>query len=140
MMEERDRQRIETRLRREREAVLEAIGQFEERDAELRDRAGEISAYRTHPADLGTEAHEEEKEQMLASMEGRRLYAIDDALRRLYAEPERFGVCERCGREIEAERLDVIPETTLCAADARAGDAEAERLGNAREASPEADR
>ena len=61
----------------------------------------------------------------LASQEGRRLYEIDDALRRLYREPERFGVCAVCGKEIEPERLDVNPATPVCAPAARAGEAEA---------------
>jgi DnaK suppressor protein len=134
MLEERDRKRIEERLLRERALALEAIGQFDARQGELRDQTGELSGYRMHPADVGTEAHEEEKDQLLASMEGRRLYAVDDALRRLYAEPDRFGICERCGRDIGVERLDVVPETTLCADHARENDAEAAAEGNAREA------
>lgn len=138
MLEERERKRIEERLLREREAVLQAIGQFEERDQELRERAGELSAYRMHLADVGSEAHEEEKEQALAGMESRRLYEIDDALRRMYREPERFGVCDRCGGDIEAERLEVVPETTLCARDARESEGDPARLGNAREADPRA--
>ena len=48
-------------------------------------------------------------------MEGRRLYQIDEALERLYKEPEAFGRCEVCGRDIGVERLEVIPETPLCA-------------------------
>ena len=47
--------------------------------------------------------------------EGERLYRIDEALRRLYADPEAFGVCARCGKPIGMARLDVVPETTLCA-------------------------
>ena len=31
----------------------------------------------------------------------------------------RFGRCEACGDAIEAERLDALPYTTLCLADAR---------------------
>ena len=76
---------------------------------------GELSAYRFHMADVGTEAMEREKEFLLASKEGERLYRIDEALRRLYAEPEEFGRCSRCGSWISMERLVVVPETTLCA-------------------------
>ena len=56
---------------------------------------------------------------------GRYLYETDDALRRLYKDPEAFGVCQRCGKEIEMERLDVVPQTTLCAACQRAVEEEA---------------
>ena len=44
------------------------------------------------------------------------LAAIDDALRRLAADPEEFGVCEACDEPIAARRLLLIPEATLCAA------------------------
>ncbi len=64
-------------------------------------------------ARAGKPRHEQEKDA-LASMEGRRLYALDDALRRLYKTPEKFGVCERCGRDIEEARLEVVPAAQLC--------------------------
>jgi RNA polymerase-binding transcription factor DksA len=82
---------------------------------DLRDRAGELSLYRFHPADAGSESQEQEQDFLLTSVEGRRLYQIDEALERLYREPERFGVCTVCGRDIGVDRLEVIPETTLCA-------------------------
>lgn len=107
---------FETRLLREREGALEAIGAFDEqRTQTLNDKAGELGAYRLHPADIATESMEQEKEFLLASIEGRRLYEIDDALRKLYREPERFGICERCGEPISSERLDVIPQARHCA-------------------------
>lgn len=34
--------------------------------------------------------------------------ALDDARRGLY------GICERCGQPINLERLEIIPEATLC--------------------------
>lgn len=114
MLSEEARGRIEQLLLRERERVLQAIGQFEANNENLQDRASELSVYRFHMADIGTEAHEQEKDFALASMEGRRLYALDDALRRLYKTPEAFGVCERCGRDIEEARLEVVPEAQLC--------------------------
>ena len=70
--------------------------------------------YRLHPADIGTEAMEQEKQFLLASVEGRRLYEIDDALRRMYAKPNHFGICQHCGREIGYERLTVLPYATRC--------------------------
>jgi RNA polymerase-binding transcription factor DksA len=119
MLNEERRRTVEERLLREREQALAAIGRHEAQTEDLRDRAGELSLYRLHPADVGTEAHEQEKDFLLASVEGRRLYEIDDALSRLYKEPEQFGRCSVCGRDIEWARMDVLPETTLCAEHAR---------------------
>ena len=108
---------IEKRLLEERERALEAIADFEESSENSpRDESGELSYYRFHMADIGTEAMEREKQFLLASNEGERLYRIDEALRRLYSDPETFGICERCGRPIGMERLEMVPDTTLCAA------------------------
>ena len=108
-------QQLENRLREERDRALDAIRDFDRaRESSLLDETGELTMYRLHPADLGTEAMEQEKQFMLASAEGRRLYEIDDALRRMYAEPKRFGICSNCGREIGFERLEVLPYATTC--------------------------
>jgi len=115
MLNSEERERVEGALLRERARALENIDHFDERMADLRDRAGELSLYRLHPADAGTESQDQEQDFLLTSVEGRRLYQVDEALSRLYGEPERFGVCSVCGRDIGAERLEVIPETTLCA-------------------------
>jgi RNA polymerase-binding transcription factor DksA len=114
MLTQEQRDRIEKLLRRERGDALEALGHFEERSQDLRERSGELSLYRLHLADIGTEAQEQEKDFLLASQEGRRLYEIDEALRRLFRDPEAFGTCERCGREVGFERLEVIPHARLC--------------------------
>ncbi|HET7233341.1 MAG TPA: TraR/DksA C4-type zinc finger protein [Longimicrobium sp.] len=114
-MNEQERGRIEQLLLRERNKILDNIEAFDERVADLRDRAGELSLYRFHPADVGSESQEQEQDFLLASVEGRRLYQIDEALERLYKTPEQFGICSVGGEPIGMERLEVIPETTLCA-------------------------
>jgi RNA polymerase-binding transcription factor DksA len=48
----------------------------------------------------------------------RRLHAVEHALARL--ESGRYGVCETCGGEIVAERLEIIPWATTCVACGRA--------------------
>ena len=115
MLTSEERGRVERVLLQERARALANIDHFDERMTDLRDRAGELSLYRLHPADVGSESNEQEQDAFLTSMEGRRLYQIDEALQRLYGEPDRFGKCEVCGREIGMERLEVIPEATLCA-------------------------
>lgn len=116
MLSQEDRQTIERRLLEERERALAALGDFDrERSESLEDASGELSSYRFHMADLGTEAMEREKQFLLASKEGERLYRVDAALRRLYADPAGFGHCLNCGNEIAMERLRVVPEAELCA-------------------------
>jgi len=115
MLTEDERRMLESRLQQERERVLGSLKDFDrDRENSVLEETGELTMYRLHPADLGTEAQEREKQFLLASIEGRRLYEIDDALQKLFAEPERSGVCERCGVNISLERLDVIPEARFC--------------------------
>ena len=117
MLTEADRKRVEARLLEDRKRAVEALASFDrERVSSLLDDTGELTLYRLHPADIGTESMELEVQFLLGSQEGRRLYEIDDALRLLYKTPETFGVCERCGKDVEVERLDVVPHATLCAA------------------------
>jgi RNA polymerase-binding transcription factor DksA len=114
---------LEQRLLKERAGTLEAIAAFDEELAQsLQEQSGELSVYRFHMADLATEAQEREQHFLLQSAEGERLYRIDAALNRLYDRPEEFGRCSRCGREIPFERLEVVPETELCADDQRAAE------------------
>jgi RNA polymerase-binding transcription factor DksA len=135
MLQEDQRKQIERQLLRDREAVLESIGHFADLSEELRSRISELSGgYDNHPADIGSETYEQEQQFLLASVEGRRLYALDEALGRLYKTPEAFGLCQVDGEPIEFDRLMVIPETTLCARHALAADAAAGVDANPREA------
>ena len=116
MLTKTERDSIEALLLRERERAVEALEAFDAGRESMEEAAGELSSYRFHLADIGSEAMEREKQFLLASKDGERLYRIDEALRRLYGDPEGFGTCERCGRDIGIERLEVVPEAALCAA------------------------
>ncbi|MDX1623260.1 MAG: TraR/DksA C4-type zinc finger protein [Gemmatimonadota bacterium] len=106
---------LEQRLLEEREEVLRELGFFDENMQDTMQKAsGDLSAYSFHMADQGTDAMEREKAFLMASKEGRRLYQIDEALRRLYRDSEEFGLCESCGDPIGWDRLEAIPYATLC--------------------------
>ncbi|MDX1660150.1 MAG: TraR/DksA C4-type zinc finger protein [Gemmatimonadota bacterium] len=108
---------LEEKLLEERQQVLKELGVFEEEYADTtRDSAGDLSAYSFHMADQGTDAMEREKAFLMASKEGRQLWQIDAALRRLYKQPEEFGKCLECGEEIGWDRLEALPYATLCIA------------------------
>jgi len=112
---EKDLKHFEQRLLDERKRALAQMGQFQDQvGTNQEDAAGELSSWRFHMADLGTEAMEREQTFLMASREGRLLWHIDEALRRLYQTPETFGVCEECGQRIGYERLDAIPYVVRC--------------------------
>ena len=114
-MNDRDRDRIRDRLLEERRARLEKLAEFDDRYRERLELGDdELSKYPLHQADEGTDTMEQEKEFLLASEDGRQLMDIDSALRALYKEPDGFGRCERCGREIATERLEMVPWARFC--------------------------
>jgi len=114
-MDESQLKHLEERLLRERARALKEIGYYDESFSNTQQGSdGDISAYSFHMADQGTDAMEREKAFLFASKEGRFLYHIDAALRRLYQSPEEFGLCDECGEEIAFERLDALPHARLC--------------------------
>jgi RNA polymerase-binding transcription factor DksA len=109
-MDKKTREHMEQRLLQERERAIKALRQLDDGNEE----DGSLTTYPFHLADEGTDTMEQEQEFLLRSVEGRRLYEIDDALRTLYKEPERYGKCVNCHQEIATERLDIVPWTKLC--------------------------
>src|ERR687883_508145 len=108
-------QYFEKRLLEERKRVLKELGHHDELFNKSDQAAdADLSSYSFHMADQGTDAMEREKAFLFASKEGRYLYRIEDALRRLYNEPEKFGICHSCQREIPFERLDALPHARYC--------------------------
>jgi len=85
---------FEKRLLDERKRVVKELGSYGEAfGATLQSADGNLSSYSFHMADQGTDAMEREKAFLFASSEGRFLWHIDEALRRLYRSPQTFGKC-----------------------------------------------
>jgi len=106
---------FEKRLLDERKRVVAQMQQFgEDLRTNQGDADGEVASWRFHMADEGTDTFEREQSFLLASREGRLLWHIDDALRRLYKAPDRYGTCDECGSEIAYERLDALPYAKNC--------------------------
>lgn len=78
---------------------------------------GELSHYDNHPADSGEELFLRERDQALTELDEDFLSDVDKAL--LAIEKGTYGKCEVCGEDIELDRLEVIPEATLCIKHAR---------------------
>jgi RNA polymerase-binding transcription factor DksA len=106
---------LQQRLLRERDRALRSLGQFDEQAKQSAEQNDSDSySYSDHMADLGTDAMEREKMLLFASKEGRYLYRLEEALRRLYKEPDSFGVCHSCGKLIDFERLEALPHARYC--------------------------
>jgi len=106
---------LEKRLMEERARAQKALGMFDKiakADREAGDSA--LASYTDHMADQGTEAMEREKAALFATKEGRYLYRLEEALRRMYHDPKTFGTCHTCGAEVGFERLDALPHARYC--------------------------
>jgi len=120
---------FEKRLMEERKRAMKQIAQWDDSlRSTIQNADGDLSTYSFHMADQGTDAMEREKGFLFASKEGRYLWHIDQALRRLYKSPQTFGICEVTGERIEFDRLDALPHARLSYTAKRQeeGDVEAE--------------
>ena len=114
-LSKKDLAHFEKRLLEERKRVLKELGTHSETfGSSQQESDGDLSSYSFHMADQGTDAMEREKAFLFASQEGRFLWHIDEALRRLYASPQTFGRCHSCGKNIAYERLDALPHARYC--------------------------
>jgi DnaK suppressor protein len=62
--------------------------------------------------DAAPDLVERDKIQALIFSFGRKIESIDHAIQQ--AQEIGYGICEKCGKDIEPERLEIFPETTLC--------------------------
>ena len=112
-MPEFDTQQVEKRLgerAREIEARREQLRRSSENmlDSELAD-------YDQHPADEGTETHEQELDETTDMMLAAEAENVETALARLRSGD--YGKCVDCGKDIPPARLEAIPEAIRCIED-----------------------
>ena len=89
---------------------------LEAANASILEEAGE-RGFGEELADAGTFTFERERDLSLVGNLRDLISKIEGALTRI--DEGSFGRCAACGQPIEAERLDALPYTTLCLADAR---------------------
>jgi DnaK suppressor protein len=110
------RKLTKTQLKTLREALLAERGLLLEQVADLTQEAG-VDNWRgdgsgNDPADRGTASSERETAASLSDHARGLLQQIDDALRRV--DEGTYGTCERCGKNIGFDRLEVLPQASLC--------------------------
>ena len=108
-MTEFDEQQVKSRLQARAEEIAAARSQLDPRAPTL---DTELADYDQHPADEGSETHDQELDEtrdMLLADEAER---VELALKRLASGD--YGKCIDCGKDIPAERLEAIPESVRC--------------------------
>ena len=113
-MRKRELERLEKALLKKREELIKEIELLRKGnlDTNYKDATGLVSGHTDHMADLGTDMQEREKAYYLASHQGRFLYHIDEALRRIRT--GNYGACHSCGKNIGFERLIAVPHARYC--------------------------
>lgn len=102
------KQRLEDALQRMKKA----------RRAGMVEMVDELSLYDQHPADLGSELYEREKDAGLQENLELELMQVNRALENLGRGT--YGKCENCGKFIDPRRLEALPQVALCIECARA--------------------
>jgi RNA polymerase-binding protein DksA len=92
-------------LMRKRAELVGDISNME--DEALRQNSGSLSNVPQHMAEQGTDTYDQGLSLDLAAVDRNLLREIDDALKRI--EQGTYGICERTGIPIKAERLQEIP-------------------------------
>lgn len=75
----------------------------------------ELADFDQHPAELGTETFNRERDLAILEQVEAELTEVESALERL--ENGTYGICEACQRPIEDPRLEALPASRFCLAD-----------------------
>jgi RNA polymerase-binding transcription factor DksA len=109
-----DLDEIRTALEEERERLLGDIEKLHAQDATggTAGETQELSDYDQHMADQGTELFLREQDEAIYMGLKNSLTQVEAALHKL--ETHTYGYCDRCGQDIGAERLEILPAALYC--------------------------
>ena len=100
------------RLQEARDALAALLANSISTDLRERERGSDASADDDDFVDLAQEVAIQEDREAVLDVLRRDMRAFDQAWQK--AEAGTYGVCEDCGEGISAERLEFMPEATLC--------------------------
>ncbi len=103
---------------------IKLIGYFKKQLLVVKDALAHQIAKLRKPVDMGddVDSFEEEADEatemvaqagMVETLK-RRAHRVDDALQKM--EQGKYGICEKCGKEIEQKLLEIDPESRYCKA------------------------
>src|SRR5437763_6014850 len=103
---------LKKRLKEDKQSIKDQLKVNKNLEMSMLEAVDELSAYDNHPADLGTELFDRERDFALQEHKNKDLEKINIALEAI--EKGTYGKCQVCGDEIPIERLDVLPSTLHC--------------------------
>jgi len=116
-MEQKLLQQLKEKLEREKEEIERLLSSFAERDKDLPENwRTKFPQFGKHTSEQDENSDEVEEYTNLLPVEYRlelKLLDIERALSKI-KKGKNYGICERCGKKIEEERLKIIPEAKFC--------------------------
>lgn len=105
-MNKKERERYRNKLLKKKEEIVNKISEtyIESKEVE--------SGIAQDVVDKAESSYTKEFLLSLSDAEREQLLLIDDALKRI--DKKEVGICQRCGKDINKKRLDVVPWTAYC--------------------------
>lgn len=105
-MNKKERERYRNKLLKKKEEIVNKISETYNESKEVE------SGIAQDVADKAESSYTKEFLLSLSNAEREQLLLIDDALKRI--DKKELGICQRCGKDINKKRLDVVPWTSYC--------------------------
>lgn len=72
----------------------------------------ELSNYDNHPAEIASDLFDIEQQMALKKLQEKEIEQIERAKEKI--KQGTYGICEKCGKDIDPARLEVLPHARLC--------------------------
>lgn len=105
-MNKKERERYRNKLLKKKEEIVNKISETYNESKEVE------SGIAQDVVDKAESSYTKEFLLSLSNAEREQLLLIDDALKRI--DKKEIGICQRCGKDINKKRLDVVPWTSYC--------------------------
>ncbi len=105
-MNKKERERYRNKLLKKKEEIVNKISETYNESKEVE------SGIAQDVVDKAESSYTKEFLLSLSNAEREQLLLIDEALKRI--DKKELGICQRCGKDINKKRLDVVPWTSYC--------------------------
>jgi len=105
-LNKKERERYRNKLLKKKEEIVNKISETYNESKEVE------SGIAQDVVDKAESSYTKEFLLSLSNAEREQLLLIDEALKRI--DKKELGICQRCGKDINKKRLDVVPWTSYC--------------------------
>jgi DnaK suppressor protein len=105
-LNKKERERYRNKLLKKKEEIVNKISETYNESKEVE------SGIAQDVVDKAESSYTKEFLLSLSDAEREQLLLIDEALKRI--DKKELGICQRCGKDINKKRLDVVPWTSYC--------------------------